>query len=115
METMGFEKDFKNLVAKAIETKFKSQLDLAKKAGLAQSAISTLLSGKRQSLMLESVARIADAIGATLVETEEGAMSPAQCAALQAENAELLRKLLKLHEKYAELNDRFLELQSRPH
>ena len=60
---MGFEQDFKKMITGAIGVRFRNASDLAEKAGVSQSSLSFLLSGKRKNLNLESVSKLVDCIG----------------------------------------------------
>ena len=64
---MGFEEDFKTLVKEASEKMFRNATELAEKAGVSQAAVSQLLSGKRKGLQLESVGKLLDAIGTSVM------------------------------------------------
>ncbi|WP_300288162.1 helix-turn-helix transcriptional regulator [uncultured Desulfovibrio sp.] len=64
---MGFTEDFKRLVKEAAQTRFKNDTNLARSAGVAQSAVSMLNSNKRTGLQLETVGKLMDAIGAKIV------------------------------------------------
>ncbi len=64
---MGFTEDFKRLVKEAAQTRFKNDTNLARSAGVAQSAVSMLNSNKRTGLQLETVVKLMDAIGAKIV------------------------------------------------
>jgi len=67
---MGFAEDFKKIVKEATTTKFKGDSDLAKKAKVAQSAVSMLNNNRRSGLQLETVGKLLDAIGAQIIIPE---------------------------------------------
>lgn len=64
---MGFETDFKKLISEALSSgRFKNLTELAEASGLNQSSLSMYVSGTRQSLKLESVAKVIDTLGSKL-------------------------------------------------
>jgi len=62
---MGFEQKFKEIIRDA--AKARNANALAKKAGISQSGLSTLLSGKRKGLTIETAGKLLDALEADIV------------------------------------------------
>lgn len=88
---MGFTEDFKKLVKEAATGKFRGDADLARKANVAQSAVSMLNNNKRSGLQLETVGKLLDAIGAKIVLPE----TPASASDKELETKKLI--LLGVH------------------
>ena len=68
---MGFEQDFRKMIAVATQTKFRNATALAETAGVSQASLSQFISGKRKSLSLESVSKLLDTIGLSLSSSPE--------------------------------------------